>query len=80
MQRLLVEEKCSIEYLLSQQGIEMIINAKDSEGSTLLHLATLQSFETEEMVRLLLHHGANPEEQDGCRAQSILDCAVQEKA
>ena len=68
-----------LEFLLSQQGIEMIINAQDSEGSTPLHLATLQSFEKEEMVRLLLHHGANPEEEDCCRAQSILDCAVQDK-
>ena len=68
-----------LEYLLSQQGIEMIINAQDSEGSTPLHLATLQSCEKEEMIRLLLHHGAYPEEEDGCRAQSILDCEVQDK-
>ena len=68
-----------LEYLLSQKGIKMIINARDSEGSTPLQLATLQCFEKEEMVGLLLHHGANPEEEDCYQDQPILDCAVQDE-
>ena len=68
-----------LQYLLSQKGMKMIINAPDSEGLTPLQLATLQSFEKEEMVGLLLHHGANPEEEDGYRDQHILDRAVQDK-
>ena len=68
--------KKMIKYLLSQKEMKMIINARDSEGSTPLQLATLQSFEKEEMIGLLLHHGANPEEEDGYRDQPILDCAV----
>ena len=68
-----------LEYLLSQNGMQMIINAQDSEGLTPLQLATLQSFEKEEMIGLLLHHGANPEKEDDHGDQGILDCAVQDE-
>ena len=68
-----------LEYLLSQKGMKMIINARDSLGSTPLQLATLQSFEKAEMVGLLLHHGAHPAEKDGYCDQPILDCAVQDE-
>ena len=68
-----------LEYLLSQEGMKMVINAEDAEGSTPLHLATLQHVEKEEMVGLLLHHGANPEEEDDYRAQRKLDFAVYDK-
>ena len=54
-----------LEYLLSQKGMKMTINARDLEGLTPLQLATLYSFEKEEMIELLLHHGANAEEEDG---------------
>ena len=67
-----------LEYLLNQKGMKMIINARDSEGSTPLQLATLRSFEKEEMVGLLLHHGANPEGENSYWDQPILDCAVQD--
>ena len=68
-----------LEYLLSQKGIKMIINARDLQGLTPLQLATLQSFEKEELVRLLLHGGANPAEEDDYRDQPISDCGVQDE-
>ena len=68
-----------LEYLLSHERMKMVINSRDFEGSTPLHLATLQSFEKEELVRLLLRHGANQEEEDGIRDGHILDCVVQDK-
>ena len=68
-----------LEYLLSQKGMKTIINAKDCEGSTALQLAKIQRFEKEEMVGLLSHHGANPEEENGFRDHPILDRAVQNK-
>ena len=68
-----------LEYLLSQKGMKIIINARDSQGLTPLQLATLQSFEKAEMVGLLLHYGANPAEKDGYWDQPILDCTVQDE-
>ena len=68
-----------LEYLLSQMGMKMIINTWDSQGSTPLQLATLQSFEKEEMVGLLLHHGANLAEEVGYQDQPILDFMVQDE-
>ena len=68
-----------LEYLLSQKGMNIIINARDSQGLTPLQLATIQSFEKEEMVGLLLHHGANPAEEDGYQDQPILDFVVQDR-
>ena len=67
-----------LEYLLNQKGMKMIINTRDSEGLTPLQLANLQSFEKEEMVGLLLHHGANLEGENGYWDQPILDCAFQD--
>lgn len=52
-----------LEYLLGQDGAQMIINAQDSEGSTLLHLAIGVGFKAEK-IRLLLCHGANMEVKD----------------
>ena len=66
-------------YLLSQKGMKMIINTQDSQGLTPLQLATLQSFEKEEMVGLLLHHGANLAEEDGYQDRHILDFVVQDE-
>ena len=52
-----------VEYLLGQDGAQMIINAQNSEGLTPLHLAVGIPFKAGN-IRLLLRHGANMEVKD----------------
>lgn len=49
-----------VEYLLGQEGAEMVINDKDSQGLTPLHLAVGSCFGAEK-ARLLLRHGVDME-------------------
>ena len=63
-----------LRYVLGQEGAEVVINNRDTNGKRLLHLAVGSNFQTDK-VRLLLRHSADMEVKDS-HGNTPVHCAA----